>query len=338
MVAVLQAHERKQRAYEQQHGKVRPIISTEFAGHRVVAVGQKLMWAKQFKVFPDFLNHYLHSALNNHWGEKQVALALAEQHPIVQWRTIWTTKQQGQRPDADGLYTERSGAGLAWYRLAYDLYLLEHHDELQNKLLRRLRDVSAFQGARLEIVAAAVMLPAGYELAFENDKLPGKHAEFVATNKQSGSKLAVEAKSRHRPGVMGQKGERVTPEKADIGALLKAAVEKDPKEPLLVFIELNMPILMADGKPLPQLVDELQQSWKEVQDEQWPNGFPAVGVIFYNDAATWFLEEIPEQSAEVFVLAMWPERHRHVFDEKKLLPLIMTATYQRLTIPKEFPG
>ena len=336
MVAVVRENERKQRAYEQQHGKVRPIISTEFAGHRVVAVGQKLMWAKQFKVFPDFLNQYLHSALNNHWGARQTALALADQHPIVQWRTIWTTKQQGQQPDAVGLYTERSGAGLAWYRLAYDLYLLEHHAELQNKFLRRLRDANAFQGARLEIVAAAAMLPAGYELAFEDDRLPGKHAEFIATNKVSGSKLAVEAKSRHRSGVLGQKGELLTPTKADIGGLLKAAVEKDPKAPLLVFIELNMPILLSDGAPPPLLVEELRQAWKEVQDEEWPNGFPAIGVVFYNDASPWFLEEIPEGNAEVFVLAMWPEKHRHTFDERKLLPLIMTAIYQRLTIPKTF--
>lgn len=133
MVAVVREHERKQRDYEARHGKVRPIITVEFAGHRLVAVGSKLHWAKEstLKIFPDFLNQYLHSILGKEWGAKQVALEFEKQGQIVQWRTIWTTRQQQQKPDADGLYTSDSGAGLAWFRLAYDLYLLEHHDELQ---------------------------------------------------------------------------------------------------------------------------------------------------------------------------------------------------------------
>lgn len=339
MLALIREHERKEHQYERRHGQVRPIISTEYAGHRLVAVGNKLHWAKAsaLKNFPDFLNQYLHSVLGKGWGEKQVALPVDDQHPIVQWRTISSKQQRGQNPNAEGFYTADSGAGFSWFRLAYDLYLIEHNVEFQKKLLRRLRDGNAFQGARFEIVSAAAMLPAGYELDFENDKLPGKHTEFVATQKRAGNKLAVEAKSRHRPGVLGQKGERVQPERADIGGLLRAAVAKDPEQPLLVFIELNMPIIVPDGAPPTALANELEAAWTEVQAQNWPTGFPAIGVIFYNDASPWFLEELAPGRRAVFAIAMWPNKHRHEFDARPLLHTVMTAMYQRLTIPNDFP-
>lgn len=108
----------------------------EFNGFHLAAVGKKLLWAKNWTVFPDFLNQYLHGLLTREWEQRQVALTFEEQHPIVQWRTLWTTAQQTQTRSTDGLYTANSSAATAWYRLAYDLYLLEHNAHLQKRVLQ----------------------------------------------------------------------------------------------------------------------------------------------------------------------------------------------------------
>ena len=238
--------------HNESFGSVREPITMEFKGYRLAAVGKKVLWNKNWKVFPDFLNQYLHSLLKKEWGERQVALPFDQQHPIVQWRTIWTTAQQQRKPNEDGLYVADNGAATAWFRLAYDLYLLEHNAHLQKRIVQRLREPAQFQGARFEAAVAAIMLAAGYELHFANDKLPGKHPEFVAVGKADAFRLAVEAKSRHRPGVLGFPGERNTSiDSFDIYGLLRNALEKDPTKPLLIFIELNSPTFLDQLPTVP---------------------------------------------------------------------------------------
>ena len=338
ILAAVREQEQQRREHEAAHGELRPIVTAEFKGHRFVAVGGKLHFAptENFKVFPDFLNTYLHSRLVKEWGEKQLELEFELQHPVVQWRTIWMTRQQKQERDADGLFSQDSGAGILWFHLAYDLYLLDHHEEMQKRLLRRLRDPVAFQGARLEIVAAASLLPAGFVLDFADDKGPGKHPEFVATNRATNQQIAVEAKSRHRRGVLGREGDRSIPANADIRGLLAEAVAKDPPEPLLIFLELNMPVVVDEAEAPPEaLGKELEAAWRDIQAQEWPKGFPAIGVVFYNDAAPWFLEQMPA-GRTIWAMAFWAEKHRHALDAKALLASVLQSIHQRLTIPLHF--
>ena len=340
VLAELQRREQEEIDHRLAHGDVRSAISTEFMGHRIVASGKKLLWGKTWKVFPDFLNHRLSSLLGAEWGSKQVTLPLSEQHPVVQWRTIFTTIQQSQPRDQDGLFNATSGAATAWFRLAYDLYLVEHNSELQKKLLRRIRDVNRFQGARFEAAVAAMMLAAGYDLEYADETGPGKHPEFFATNRLTGHRLAVEAKSRHRPGILGYPGQREAggPNSFDIDRLLRDALAKDPHDPLLIFIELNTPRL-ATYATAAEYQEELNGAWMQAQSESWPNGFPAIGVVFYNDASPWQLDSQPPPGVpSVFVVTLWASQSRHQFDPIPLLTRITEACGQRLTIPIEFPS
>ena len=320
-------------------GSVREPISMEFKGFRLAAVGKKLFWAKDWKVFPDFLNQYLRGLLKKEWGERQVALPFEEQHPIVQWRTIWTTAQQTQSRNEEGLYSAENGAAIAWFRLAYDLYLLEHNAHLQKRLLQRLREPAQFQGARFEAAVAAMMLAAGYELNFANEKLPGKHPEFVAVGKENSFRLAVEAKSRHRPGVLGFPGQRSdSVDTSDIDGLLRSALEKDTVDPLLIFIELNSPALL-DQSAADVIHARLNTHWEACQSLSWPSGFPAVGVVFYNDPTPWYLEHFPNaQPPMTIAMVLWPSSSRHDFDARPFLHRVMKAVGQRLNIPHEFPA
>ena len=331
--------ERERIAHKARHGEVREIITAEVGDWRFVASGKTLVYSKTWNVFPDFLNNHLHGLLGQEWGQRQVKLPLVQQHPAVQWRTINALDHYGTPPGEDGLYKSDTGSANAWFRMAYDFYLVEHNAELQSKLLRRIRDADKFQGARFEAAVAAMMLASGYELQYCNEKGPGKHPEFIATHKTTGHVLAVEAKSRHRPGIMGfQKGAVAVPSASyDIDGLLREAVSKDTKEPLLVFIELNTPTA-ADLDSHEDVYIELDRAWKAVQALEWPTGFPAVGVVFYNDVAPWYLNEsLPKGLASIWAVVLWPESCKHEFDAKSLLLRIGEGCMQRTRIPLEFP-
>lgn len=321
------------------HGEVKEIITAEMGEWRFVASGKTLVYSKTWKVFPDFLNNHLHGLLGQKWVQRQVSLPLEDQHPAVKWRTINALAHYGTPPRDDGLYESDTGSVNAWFRLAYDLYLVEHNAELQSKLLRRLRDSEKFQAAKFEAAVAAMMLASGYELQYCDEKGPGKQPEFIATHRTTGHVLAVEAKSRHRPGIMDfRKGEvAVPPTSFDIDGLLWSAVSKDTKEPLLVFIELNTPTAV-DISSHGDTYIELDRAWKAVQAREWPAGFPAVGVVFYNDASPWYLNEsLPRGLASIWAMVLWPESCKHAFDAQPLLLRIGKGCLQRTTIPFEFP-
>ena len=335
----LRRHQAEQRLHEKQHGAVKEIIAAEMGEWRFVASGKTLAYSKSWKVFPDFLNNHLHGLLGKEWGEAQIKLPLDEQHPVVQWRTINALAQYEMSPDEHGLYGSDIGATNAWFRLAYDLYLVEHNAELQRKLLRRLRNPAMFQGARFEAAVAAMMLASGYDLRYSEEKGPGKHPEFYATDRKTGVVLAVEAKSRHRQGILGFGGkvEAIEPESFDIDTLIRDAVAKDTREPLLIFIEINVPTLLC-VETQERVYRELEVAWQAVQERVWPDGFPSVGVVFYNDAAPWYLSEsLPKNGSSIWALALWPKASRHEFNARLLLGRIGQGCLQRSNIPHKFP-
>jgi hypothetical protein len=116
---------------------------------------------------------------------------------------------------------------------------------LPNELLQRLRNRDQFQGARYEIAIAAIFARIDCEITFFGREAVGtKHPEFTARFRPTGASLSVEAKSRHRPGVLHQPGvlDPQTALRGDIGRLLREALQQDPgDQPFLVFIDLNAP-------------------------------------------------------------------------------------------------
>ncbi|WP_318186564.1 YecA family protein [Pseudomonas fluorescens] len=58
MQMTLARHEAKEFQRREQQGLGRPIISTEYHDHRVIAVGQTIHFSQKWKTFHDFLNDY----------------------------------------------------------------------------------------------------------------------------------------------------------------------------------------------------------------------------------------------------------------------------------------
>ncbi|MHB8095019.1 MAG: YecA family protein, partial [Candidatus Aminicenantales bacterium] len=234
-----------ERIKQNKYGMVRPIIQDDFDGNRFIAVGNELHYSTDWKTFPDFLMSYIKRLLGKEWGEAELKKPIEKRHEIMNWYDSMCRFQQRQKKGANGIYQAiPNGPMKAYLLLSYDLYVLRHHNLLQNALVVRLKNVDQFQGARHELFAAATCIRAGFLLEYENEAdRSRKHPEFLATHEKTGQRVAVEAKSRTRPGILGRPGTKVTDGtiKLGIGRLLNKSLEKALDKPLVIFLDLNMP-------------------------------------------------------------------------------------------------
>jgi hypothetical protein len=150
-----------------------------------------------------------------------------------------------------------NGSMAAYFGFAYDLYVVDHNNNLDDRLLERLKNREQFQGARHELFAEATCLRAGFTVVHEDETDPNRrHVEFIATHPQSGIRLAVEAKSRHRSGVIAQPGAPQAEDQTDFkfSRLVNDAIAKQSTLPLVIFVDTNLPPLSARkffGEPAP---------------------------------------------------------------------------------------
>jgi hypothetical protein len=234
---------------QERFGEVLPVIQTDWRGYKFVAVGKRLLWSNKWKTPADFLTDYLAFILTQEWGQAELAKPLTARHPVMQWYDgmcrFKARNQVHQQASPAGLFAvDPSGAMRAYLLLAYDLYTLHRHSALQDRLVCRLRNSSQYQGARHELFAAATCIRAGFDIEHE-DELDGasKHAEFTAVHLRTGARFSVEAKSRHRKGVLGEVGAREpdTWVRIRVGHLVNEALKKPRKHPFVIFLDLNLP-------------------------------------------------------------------------------------------------
>ena len=211
-------------------GLGRPIISTEFQGRRLLAIGGKIFDSGKCKTFHDVLPVYLRELLGEEWIEKE--LNKEPRHPILQWHHAMISFRRENKQGSDGIQTVPTlGAISALLRLSYNLYLMAHNSELQEKLIERLKNPNQFLGAHYETQVAAFCILAGFEVVLENeDDLSSTHCEFTAKNIKSGRKFSVEAKARTH----GKNS-------AAISSQLYLALKKSADYERIIFININTP-------------------------------------------------------------------------------------------------
>ncbi|MGC1130709.1 MAG: hypothetical protein WA875_14205 [Candidatus Acidiferrales bacterium] len=248
----LAEQQRRDHEYIRQFGHARPPVTQVFNGQRFIAVGghMYLMPADATKYFPDFLLRFVQIVFGREWWEAELARPVEKRHPVFQWRMKAMIFQNKQLKTPDGIYVAKTtGPMAAYYTFAYDLFVVADNQRLDEKMLARLKHPEHFQGARHELFAEATCIRAGYTIEHEDESSRlSRHAEFTATHRFTGDKVSVEAKSKHRPGVMGRGGDREVPGEYDlrIGKLMNDAIAKNPPHPLVVFLDLNLPWRMAD--------------------------------------------------------------------------------------------
>ncbi len=228
-------------------GYVHPIVGADFQGKKWVAVADKLYRSKNWKTFPDFLMDFITLVLGSDWGKTELKKMPEKRHPIIQWyvKTCQLQQRMSGQKNANGIYQFRpNGASAAYINLAYDLYVLKHHTSLLESVVNRLKHADQFQGARYELLVAASCIRAGFDLTHEDETDGNKrHPEFLATHRMTGQRIWIEAKSRHRPGVLGRSGPfDPTVVRAGVNGLLRDAADKAPNGSYAVFVDVNLPV------------------------------------------------------------------------------------------------
>lgn len=256
---LLEQQQAKEIQRQQQQGLGRPIISAEVQGTRFVAVGQKVHYGK-WKTFHDFLGNYIKQTLGEDWGNTELKKHFAERHPILIWYHHLCTLQREHATTPGQIFSAPvTGAASAYYRLAYNLYLIAHNgSDIQTRLLSRLRNVDNFPGTFFETQVAAWLIKAGFELEFENESdRSTSHCEFTATYPTSNAKFSVEAKSRY-PGKTNQ-----GPKSLNIGRQLRLALKKQAIHTRFVFLDLNHPT--SSDRQAERLIQRAEYRLKSVE-------------------------------------------------------------------------
>jgi len=332
----MQVNENKRR---RKYGDVRPIIHAKHQGHDFVAVGSELHYSKKWKTFPDFLLSYIAKRLGGDWGNSEIKKPLEQRHQIMQWYDAMCHFQRRQQRDADGIYkTVPNGAFSAYVLLAYDLYVLNDNRALQDDIIRRLKIPDQFQGARHELFTAATCIRAGYSIEFEDETdSTRKHAEFIATHKQTKQVIAVEAKSKHRPGILGFPGSRKKEEEVKLGvtSLINKAILKMSGIPLVIFVDTNLPPSFAKRVFDKRYIsEEFKEALDKVQTDSNDKDLFNL-VVFSNHPHSYGgVEEDDPSRHTTCVYSMKP---LIVPQNAQCIINIDTAARQHGNVPNEFP-
>jgi SEC-C motif len=244
--------EQKQR--EKQQGLGKPIISTEVAGNRVVAVGNTIYTSKQWKTFHDFLRQYLIDKLGPDWFKTEQGKAFEQRHLIVRWYDQAITDAQRNSTKVGEVYSSpMTGAQRAFLNVAYNIYLIAHHaqpnqvKELLATFIERLKSerTDDFIGKLFETYAAAAFLKAGFQLEYEDESDKGtSHVEFVATYPKTRKKFSVEVKTRNR--AAGEDGPVDDIKRLRVASKLNRALAKKADHTRVAMIEVNVPDVIKD--------------------------------------------------------------------------------------------
>jgi len=224
-----------------------PSFKAELGEYTLRFIWNRMYARPQQETFHEFIVSILMQALGKKWWDAQVQMEIEEQHTVMRWYSaLWDLVQSGAPPEVkNGERFELTATGEVQELLvlADDVYRLQLVRRLPHKLVERLRSHDRFQGARYEIAIAAILVRCGFEIEWVEEKTK-KHCEFIAIHKVSGESVAVETKSRHRPGVLNQDGPAPdhTSLRADAFRLFKQALEQNPGDkPFAIFIDINLP-------------------------------------------------------------------------------------------------
>lgn len=195
--AALNAHEASEIVRRYQQGLGRPIISTEMNGFRLVAVGNQIKWSKGWRFFTDFLLDHLKDVIGRPWATQ--ALREGKDHPIFTWlRTMNEVAAANRSTNTVAFKSSCKGHLGALWRLGYALYLIEHNDQMDAKIVKRLRSPVSFRATYHETQIASAFAISGFQIKMAEIGRTSKASPEFWANRNGGLRYAVEAKCKDR--------------------------------------------------------------------------------------------------------------------------------------------
>lgn len=260
-----------------------PTIEMRWGNHRMVAIWNTLHARPLTETFHEFLVEVpLKGTFGEDWYKAEFAKPEQERHVVERWLRSFREEGRKNRPSdhqPGQVYgAPATGATTELGVLAYDLYLLQKVNRLPDKLINRLRNYAEFQGARYEIAIAAAFVRCGFEIEWITHRT-GPHPEFSAMNRRTGENVAVETKSRHRPGALHQPGP-VPPAdalRADVDRLYREALKQDLEDrPFAVFLDVNLP---------PNTEPEEAAKWQREIVDRWKGDQQQIALLGFTNFA-----------------------------------------------------
>ena len=261
-------HERDQAALKEigiYINYVRPFI---FKEKKLYVVGNKFFRDRPPKeTFHQFIVFYLKMLLGEDWyndniNDTQPHFIVTCFIKAIEWQRRVSIRENA----SDGWKAVPDGFTRYLLALAFDVATLEHTTQIPKSLIKRLKNKNEYQGVRYELAIAAIFARLDCEISFLEDKSK-PHCEFIARSRSTGIEIAVEVKSRHRPGIIHTPGNASEEEllKGDIASLLRDALRQNPGDkPFMIFVDLNSPTtpnLPVEDKPwLRDLVNAVEGS------------------------------------------------------------------------------
>lgn len=292
---------------------VKPLIHD---GKKFWALGGRLYFNRRpEETFHEFIVEILKDTLGREWwhgefGAQQKHFIILCYLHYLEWSKKNATEEN--RVDDNTWMGFPDGWSQSLISLAFDVATLQHTNNLPEKILDRLKHKDQYQGARYEVAIAAIFARLDCEIDFLDDRedVTQKHCEFFAKHRPSGIVIAVEAKSRHRPGVIhtvGVEDDRKNM-KGDVQGLINRALKQNPGDkPFMIFIDVNSPPT-PDIKPYErQWSKDIEKVMKRKGECTQENPDPWNGIFFTNFSSHY--EKIKEASGgESFsVMSFFPK-------------------------------
>lgn len=339
-IRLFQEKERARKLFLAEHGHIRKPQLLKVGDKHIIAVGSEL-FAQTDPGPYNFINAILDYALHvfgDEFLEEEENKPFEDRHPAIQWLHAQAKHHNTTIAREDATPEDfQFGIGAAWVRLAYDIYTIRDNSDLQEVMIRRLRNVGTFQAVRHELWVAALFVAAGFEINYEDESDNSRrHPEFIAVEKGTGAKVAVEAKSRRRQGVKGFKGGRPFAEavKVDARGLVMDAYKKAGDVPLYVFVDVNLPPATEEQRNV--WFQELDEMMNDLAMEGYFDPCPAHAIFFHNDPSHFVNRLISLDTDNLWI------RHYVDYQPDKPYPSniverIMAAHHQRAIPPQEAP-
>lgn len=220
-------------------------------GKSFLGVGNQLLWIPQPELsFHQLIIWNLTMSLGKDWWDAETSKPEAERHFIRRCLDEMKNNPPGEDQDfqqvTDKLQTfVATGNTQSIISLAFDVYILMQRGFMPDSWWKRLSNWGEYQGVRYEIAVASLFVRMGCTLEFypvENPKR--RRTEFIAHHAETGVKVAVEAKSRQRPGIIHADGEHdeYRALRGNVHKIFNKALKKDTDDlPFLIFIDVNAP-------------------------------------------------------------------------------------------------
>ena len=224
------------------------VPSVIFNGVRIRALFDTLLSRPPNETFHEFLIAVIQWTFGESWWRHQLTMPDETRHVVVRWYLACCQLTQDRHEvdrQSDGIHRSiATGPVWALLNFGYDLFCLQVKRHLPEYIVERLQRHASFQAMRYEIAVAAILLRAGLEIEYlDEQKVKEKHGEYIASDRSTGHKFAVEAKTRVRPGVLHASGE--FKQKRDVRGLenlIRDALAKKPSDkPYVVFVDVNLP-------------------------------------------------------------------------------------------------